>query len=341
MKKTVSYKTKTPVAMIIFNRYDNAHSVLEQIRKVEPKELFIIADGPRENRPGEKEKCEKARSICDEVDWKCKVHKIFSDVNLGCAKRVTSGLNEVFEKTERALIFEDDCIPALSFFQFADEMLETYETDEKIMLVSASNKCFDPSKKTSGVEKKDLPECDASNTDTKEPDYFFSKQAQIWGWATWRRAWNKMDLTMSDWPQLKKNKLVEGIYKKASHRYYWNSAFDYVYNGHTNSWAFPWNLTVWRNGGFSIVPKVNLVRNAGFNADATHTSGKSIFETLDYSELEFPLKHPDVSLGIIRNEKMDLLEMKSRIKDAKQLPYPLNKYASKLKWGILKLLGKA
>lgn len=328
------YKTKTPVAMIIFNRYDNAHAVLEQIKKAEPQELFIIADGPRANREGEKEKCEKARSICDEVDWKCNVHKIFSDVNLGCAKRVTSGLNEVFSKVERALIFEDDCIPAESFFEFADEMLERYKDEDKIMLVSGNNKCFDPSKKDGGITKFH------QNKNNQNESYFFSKQSQIWGWATWRRAWNKMDLAMKSWPELRKEKLVESIYKKPSHRYYWKSAFDYVYNGHTNSWAFPWNLSVWREGGFSIIPKVNLIRNAGFNADATHTSGKSIFENLDYGNLEFPLVHPDISNGICRNFEMDMLEMKSRIKDAKQLPFPLNMFASKAKWVILGLLGK-
>ena len=316
------YHTKTPVAIIIFNRYENAHSVLQQIRKAEPKELFIIADGPRKNREGEYEKCQKARSIADEVDWQCSVHKIFSEENLGCAKRVVSGLNEVFSKVEQAIIFEDDCIPDLSFFRFADEMLERYESDGRIMLVSGNNKCF-----------------------AKEPvkeSYFFSKQCQIWGWATWRRAWNKMDLSMSDWKNLKHSHLVESIYKKASHRYYWNSSFDYVYNKRTNSWAFPWNLSVWRENGFSVVPKVNLIRNAGFNADATHTSGKSIFEKLDYGELEFPLVHPDYSpeQEIQRNEKMDLLEMKSRIKDSRQMPYPFNMFASKLKWFILGLYSR-
>ena len=189
------YHTKTPVAIIIFNRYENAHSVLQQIRKAEPKELFIIADGPRKNREGEYEKCQKARSIADEVDWQCSVHKIFSEENLGCAKRVVSGLNEVFSKVEQAIIFEDDCIPDLSFFRFADEMLERYESDGRIMLVSGNNKCF-----------------------AKEPvkeSYFFSKQCQIWGWATWRRAWNKMDLSMSDWKNLKHSHLVESIYKKS------------------------------------------------------------------------------------------------------------------------------
>lgn len=325
----MDYKVKTPVAMIIFNRYDNAHQVLMQIRNAQPEELYIIADGPRAHKAGEAEKCAKTRSIVDEVDWKCNVHRIFSDVNLGCAKRVTSGLNEVFKEQERALIFEDDCIPSMSFFRFADEMLERYQNEDKIMLVSGNNKCFDPAKKSEGSVITDSA-CEES--------YFFSKQAQIWGWATWRRAWEKMDLSMSDWPQLRKEKLVEKIYSKPGYRYYWKAAFDYVYNGHTNSWAFPWNLTVWRNDGYSIVPKVNLIRNAGFDADATHTSGKSIFENLDYGQLEFPLKHPES--GIVRNEKMDLLEMKSRIKDAKQLPYPLNMLASKTKWTLLKLLGK-
>ena len=324
----MEYKVKNPVAVIIFNRYDNARKVLEQIRKVQPEELYIIADGPRAHKAGEAEKCIKARSIVDEVDWECNIHKVFSDENLGCAKRVTSGLDVVFSEQEQALIFEDDCIPSLSFFRFADEMLERYRDEEKIMLVSGNNKCFDPAGYGTASYK-------------GGDSYFFSKQSQIWGWATWRRAWKKMDLAMSDWPELKKNRLVESLYKRPSHRYYWNSAFDYVYNGHANSWAFPWNLTVWRNDGFSVVPKVNLIQNAGFNADATHTSGKSIFENQMADELDFPLVHPDVSKdGIIRNEEMDLLEMKSRIKDAKQLPYPFNMMASKSKWFVLKLLGK-
>lgn len=318
----MSYQTKTPVVMIVFNRYDNALKVFNQVKKAAPKDLFIIADGPRKQKDGEDEKCRKVRSITDEVDWPCTVHKIFSEENLGCAKRVTSGLNEVFSQVERAIIFEDDCVPDLSFFRFCDEMLERYESDRRIMLVSGNNRC---------------PEA----VPLKE-SYFFSKQCQIWGWATWRRAWEKMDLEMRAWNELKKSRLVESLYKKAAHRYYWNSAFDYVHDGKCNSWAFPWNLTVWREDGFSILPRVNLIRNVGFGKDSTHTKGRSIFEKLDSRELEFPLVHPEYSPDkpIQRNEEMDLLEMKSRLIDSKQMPYPLNMFASKLKWFILGIIGK-
>ena len=101
--------------------------------------------------------------------------------------------------------------------------------------------------------------------------------------------------------------------------------------------AFPWVLSVWNANGLSVIPKVNLIRNVGFSKDATHTSGKSIFEKLDYAELDFPLSHPE---KIERNEKMDSLEMKGRIIDSKQLPFPFNMIASKLKWTVLHLLKK-
>lgn len=313
----MNYKVKTPVAIIIFNRYDNAIQVFQKVKKMQPSDFFVIADGPRQNKVGEKEKCEEARSIVNLVDWPCTVHKIFSDENMGCAKRVTSGLNEVFKTVETAIIFEDDCIPSESFFPFCDELLERYKDNEKIMLISGNNKTL--------------------TNKTVDESYFFSKQVLIWGWATWRRAWQNMDLQMSAWPKLKKEKLVNTLYKKSSWRYYWRSSFDYVYKGRTNSWAFPWVLSVWNANGLSVIPKVNLIRNVGFSEDATHTSGKSIFEKLDYSELDFPLSHPE---KIERNEKMDSLEMKGRIIDSKQLPFPLNMIASKLKWTVLHLLKK-
>jgi hypothetical protein len=314
---------QTPVVIIIFNRYDNAIQVFEKIKLAQPKELFVIADGPRKNKPGEKEKCEKARSIINMVDWPCNVHKIFADENMGCAKRVTSGLNEVFNTVERAIIFEDDCIPSESFFPYCDELLERYKDNDKIMLVSGNNKTFataDDNEKSIGNDS-----------------YFFSKQIMIWGWATWKRAWQKMDLQMQSWPEIRKSNLINSLYKKTSWRYYWKSSFDYVYKGHTNSWAFPWVLSVWKEDGLSIIPRVNLIRNAGFTEDATHTSGESIFESLDYSTLSFPLNVPKT---IQRNEYMDNLEMKGRIIDSKQLPFPLNMIASKIKWTLLKLLGK-
>lgn len=40
----------TPVAFIIFRRPEVTAKVFEQIRLAQPKQLFVIADGPRDRK---------------------------------------------------------------------------------------------------------------------------------------------------------------------------------------------------------------------------------------------------------------------------------------------------
>ena len=53
---------KAPVVLIIFNRPDLLKKTFEKVRQYQPKELFIIADGPRTDHPGEAEKCIETRN---------------------------------------------------------------------------------------------------------------------------------------------------------------------------------------------------------------------------------------------------------------------------------------
>ena len=78
-------RADVPVAFIIFNRPDTTAMVFEEIRKAKPSKLYVIADGPRPDREGEKEKTEECRRYVEEhIDWPCTLEKIYSDVNLGC-----------------------------------------------------------------------------------------------------------------------------------------------------------------------------------------------------------------------------------------------------------------
>ena len=116
-------KFETPILFIIFNRPDTAEKVFNEIKKIKPKKLFVSADGPRENKPGEKEKCLATRKIIDQVDWECEVYKKYSDVNLGCKLGVSSGIDWFFKNVEQGIILEDDCLPAQSFFKFCEERM--------------------------------------------------------------------------------------------------------------------------------------------------------------------------------------------------------------------------
>lgn len=273
----------TPVALIIFKRPDTTEKVLETIRQAKPTKLFVIADGPRTDRPDEVEKCEAARAIIDRVNWDCEVLKNYSETNLGCGKRVSSGLNWVFDNVEEAIILEDDCVPDLSFFPFCEELLERYKYDNRVTSISAHN-------------------VEYGNKRTQY-SYYFSRYWYCWGWATWRRAWQHYDFKMKLWQEVKSANLLNEILMDSQAARYWTEFFHLTHDGHINTWDYQWLFACWLQGGLSIIPNVNLVANIGFDADSTHTKSqdkKNI--NLRVEAVELPLKHPNF---VIRNVQAD------------------------------------
>lgn len=263
---------KKPIVFIIFNRPDTTKIVFDKIRMYQPKRLFVIADGPRLNKTGEKELCQEARNIV-QVDWDCEVEFIYSDENLGCQKRITSGLDTVFMKVEQAIILEDDCVPHPDFFPYCEEMLEIYKDNERIMAISGNN--FQ------------------SGEFELESSYYFSVFPHCWGWATWRRAWDKMDVEMTEWPTIKENNDFNKYFYDLYVNKYWTEIFDNTYEGNIDSWAYPWTFSCWNNNGLTILPAKNLVNNIGFSINATHTKFKdSKLLNRIAQALKFPLEHP-------------------------------------------------
>ena len=83
----------TPIAFLVFNRPRHTQKTFNSIRAQQPRHLLIVADGPRQDHPTDTQNCALVREIVSQVDWPCEVEHNFSEVNLGCKKRVISGLN--------------------------------------------------------------------------------------------------------------------------------------------------------------------------------------------------------------------------------------------------------
>lgn len=243
--------------------------MLELLRSIKAKNIYISADGPRENRPDEFQKCEATRKVFEHIDWDSEVKHLYRDKNLGCQKAVHGGISWFFEEVEEGIILEDDCIVDESFFLMAEILLKKYRDNEKIMHISAHNPLGESS---------------------IDESYFFSKQALVWGWATWRRAWKKMDLEMEALdPFLMKGDLTSYIQYKPAQQYIiekWKAARD----GQLDSWAYPWAFSSFIAGGLSIIPRNNLVHNIGFDEEATNTNNHQ--PTTVGKKIDFPLKHP-------------------------------------------------
>ena len=262
---------KTPVVFIVFRRPDLTRAVFERIREVQPPKLFVFADGPRNEE--DVALCEETRAVTEAVDWPCEVVREYAETNMGSRRRISLGLDRVFEEVEAAIVLEDDCLPHPSFFSFCDELLERYRDDERIWHISGGN--FQR-----GQQRGDS-------------SYYFSNYNHEWGWATWRRAWKHYDHEMEGWPAFRDGKCLESILDDPLEVSYWHGIFETLYTeGTPNSWAYIWKLTCWMNRGLTIIPNRNLVANIGFGDHATNTKGTGGWLAERKPEPIGPLEHP-------------------------------------------------
>jgi len=241
----------TAIAFIVFNRPAQTAQTFAAIKAERPRQLFIIADGPRPGHPSDAQRCAAVRALVSQVDWPCDVHREFADANLGCKQRVSSGLDWVFGQVERAIVLEDDCLPHRDFFSFCDAMLEHYAEDERVWVVTGNN-FQDGQRHGNG-------------------SYYFSKFSHCWGWASWRRAWTHYDSEITFWPQWQASQHWQELTPDLIERQHWERLFDRAYRKKVDTWDYQWMASVWYHRGLTATPNVNLVRNIGFGEDATHT----------------------------------------------------------------------
>ena len=278
------FQLKTPVAFIIFNRPDTTSRVFAEIAKAKPPKLLVVADGARNNKSGEAELVAATRAIIDLVDWDCELLTNFSDINLGCKRRVSSGIDWIFEQVEEAIILEDDCLPHPSFFRFCEELLERYRHDQRIGMISGDNFQF-------GHRR---------NNDS----YYFSKYVHIWGWATWRDRWqSSYDVELKKWPAIRDGGWLVDILANKKEAAGWIGIFERMYRGEIDTWDYQWVFANWLESRLNVMPNVNLISNIGFGVNATHTVTDSQLANLPIDEVLFPLEHP---VGVIRNLQADL-----------------------------------
>lgn len=266
---------QSPVLFLVFNRPEVTARVFQAIRQARPARLYVAADGARPSRHGEDERCERVRRIATSVDWPCHLKTLFRDRNLGCRLAVSSAITWFFEHESEGIILEDDCLPSHDFFPYCDELLERHREDERVMCISGDNFI-------SGHWQPDS-------------SYYFSRYAHIWGWATWARAWKRYRLQVAAPDEPSMETVLDAALGDAPRaRRYWTSVMRKVSEGRIDTWDYQWAYALLRYGGLSCMPRVNLISNIGFGAEATHTltehSGVANIPTAD---LPRPLSHPD------------------------------------------------
>ena len=266
-------KFNKAILFIGFNRPDVTIKSFDLIKKIRPERLYLALDGPRYNNNKDQLLCNQVRDIITQIDWECNVKTKFNESNLGCKISVSSAINWFFQNEEMGIIIEDDILPSLDFFLFCDELLDKYKNSEDVGLISGCNLL--------------------ANIDF-DKSYFFSNYPNIWGWATWRRVWEKYDLNMTNYFEWLKTKKINQIVPNFPFfSFYWKDQLDAVFNNKIDTWDFQFYFMIWYNEYLTVIPQENLILNMGFNAEATHTNGSvpAFINNMHLNKITLPMIH--------------------------------------------------
>lgn len=250
----------TPILYLVFNRPEETRLSLEIIRKIKPKHFYIAADGPRPGNKNDETNCKKVRDIIlQNIDWDCEVKTLFREENLGCGTAVQGALDWFFNEVEMGIIIEDDIIPDLFFFKYAEILLNKFKDDSRIFSINGNNLTYENPKF----------------------DYGLTSYFNMWGWATWRRS---NELVNKTWPkynrendfkkgsELVKKLKLPTIFPQDEWFYKWELIFDKTKSGTIDTWDYQWVYTCLKNQKYCIRPNFNMTENIGFNENSTHTS---------------------------------------------------------------------
>ena len=272
----------TALLVVAFNRPGPARALLDLLKTVQPRRLYVALDGPRPHRPGEAALCQQVEDLFRRgIDWPCDTRWLVRRSNLGCRRAVSGALDWLFEHETEGIILEDDVLPIPDFFPYCEALLERYRHDTRIGMISGN--------------------CHWQGAPPEAASYGFSIYARIWGWATWRRAWAAYQPALEQWPAFNRGSWLEDLGGAAFARR-WRVLIDQVACGEVDTWDLIWQLACWQQGYLTCMPAREQVVNVGFGADATHTQGdRSPLQPA--AALPWPLRHPQTILPSRREDQ--------------------------------------
>lgn len=281
--------TKVAVLILAFNRPEHVVKALEPVRVYQPERLYLACDGPRARKKGEAVLVYATqKAMLKIIDWPCDVKTLFRKENLGCANAVYEAITWFFEHEEYGIIIEDDVIVGQDFFKLCEVLLSRYANEEKIMEISAENH--------SG-------RIDINNS------YVYSQYFLCWGWATWRRAWAKMDMSMKAVKELSTFYFIKrlGLFRGMMMRYYFKKGYRHINN--FNSWATRWYLSILALDGLVLCPGVNLAINIGMEGGTHYYSARdNLYSSLSIGKMDWPLVYNDKCAIDKKQKKYDSID---------------------------------
>jgi len=263
--------TPAPILLFVYNRLIYTRITVESLKKNEfasESELFIYSDAAKTEK--DKKLVAEVRDYIKTINGFRKVIIKESKENKGLALSITSGVSEILNKYDNAIILEDDLELSPFFLKYMNEALSLYEKEEDVISIHGY---VYPVKK-------------------KLPETFFLRGADCWGWATWKRGWKFYEDNAS-------KLLSEITSKNLKDEFDFNRSYPYTkmlknqIKGEIDSWAIKWYASAFVNNKLTLYPGKSLVRNVGTTVSSTHFEETNVYD-VELSEVPVNVKNIEI-----------------------------------------------
>ncbi len=258
----------SPIVLFVYNRPEHTLETLNALSNnslSSQSVLYIFSDGEPNNCSNETiERIKQVRLIIREKQWCKEVIIKEAKQNQGLANSVINGVTEIITKHGKVIVLEDDLIPSHYFLDFMNRSLDLYEENQEIFQISGFS--F-PVKKIKS-----------------ENSSYFLPLTSTWGWATWKRAWDKIDFECNDYSILKKD-------KKLAYRFNFNGSYDYkkmfiqqMESQKISSWGIRFYWNAFKNNALILFPDKSLILNNGWDNSGRHNDNYNVFPINDWDD---------------------------------------------------------
>jgi GT2 family glycosyltransferase/Flp pilus assembly protein TadD/glycosyltransferase involved in cell wall biosynthesis len=259
--------SETPVILITYNRPAHTEKVLRALKEHDVQNLFIFSDGPKFEE--DLTNLYETRVLFQKIDW-TNPTIIEQDKNFGLATSIIFAVNLVFQKFNKMILLEDDCVPQKYFFDFIETCLNKYSGCENVF----------------GISGYTVPITDSILKNYPYDLYFFPRIGS-WGWATWKRRWAhfESDLLKAYQKALNDNIDFEQGGNDIPH------LLGQIIGGQLKDvWTLNWLISVYLNKGYYIYPTLSHIDNIGMDGSGVHCNktNKFVPRVADFKPTRYP-----------------------------------------------------
>jgi hypothetical protein len=268
---------KVEIVVLLYNRPDHARAVFDSLAKNGVSAVSVFMDAP--DRP---ETAERQKAMIDELSTRpgLEVTLFRHRERQGLAKSVRFALATVFERSDGAILLEDDCVVRPGGIDFLRAGLEALQHDRRVRSLCGY-----------------LYPCGFIRSDGAP---IVLQRFCTWGWATWRDRWQDYNpdllavLRKLEARGVRIDELTNDIAALCRSEAYLQNRVDI--------WSVPWILEHYATNTFSVYPCDSLIDNIGFDGSGQNcvvssdfaSAGRASARPWDYRQISYYVENEDL-----------------------------------------------